>query len=284
MATRNKEVPVAGRKLAQSTSKPLANQIVAGAAINIADDAGVGQEQMGAKDLSIPRISILQDLSPQVKKTEPEFIKGSEAGMICDIVNAKVFSGETGVSIIPVHYRRTNLEWRPRKDGGGFVADHGSDDKILATCVKGEKGGYKTKAGNDVKATAEYFVYLVNPKTGEYTPYVLSMAGSQLKKARRWNTMINQLRVAHPTLAGQTINPAMFYLSYNATTVPEKNDMGSWYGWKIVGTTPTLEIKHGSQIYMAAREFHKQIASGAVTAAAPRESNTDPVPDENAPM
>jgi hypothetical protein len=93
------------------------------------------------------------------------------------------------------------------------------------------------------------------------------MAGSQLKKSRRWNTMMNQLRV--PAANGTTFNPAMFYRSYHITTVPERNDQGSWFGWHIAPALDTIKLPQGEQLYVAARDFRKSIAEGKVTVAKP---------------
>jgi hypothetical protein len=252
----------------------------------MADDAGVGQESMDRSDYAIPRIKILQDLSPQVKKTEQGYIKGSEAGMICDPISEQVFDGEKGVLVIPISYRRSHIEWRPREKGGGIVADHGADGKILEQTHKDDRGRAVLPNGNQITINAEYFVFLVDEENGSYTPYVLGMAGTQLKKSRRWNTMINQMRIQNPNGEG-TINPAMFYRSYKLSTEPERNDQGSWFGWHITPDKPTTELENGVQLYLAAREFRKQVVAGAVQAQQPaEETHASPkgVDDELFPM
>ena len=249
-------------------------------AINIEDDANVGQEAMSQRDFAIPSLSVLQDLSPQIKKTKTEYIKGAEVGMICDAVSATLFDGEQGVVVVPVHYRRANVEWKPNR--GGMVKDHGTDDTVLTACVRNDEGRSILPGGNIVTVTAEYFVFLLDGEGG-YQPYVLRMSGSQLKKARRWNTMINQLRV--PSVNGGTFNPAMFYRSYLLTTTPEQNDKGAWMGWKVSPATKVLDLDNGSVIYQAARDFHNQIKAGAVVAAAHSQSDqASASEDANAPL
>lgn len=248
---------------------------------NLAEqDAGAGQEGMTSQDMSIPRLSILQDLSKQVKKQEPEYIKGAETGQICDAVTETLWDGETGILVVPISYRRAHLEWKP--DRGGFVKDHGVDDAILAKCTKGPKGENILPDGNRISVSAEYFIFLINEETGAQTPYLVSMSGSQMKKARRWNTTMNQFRV--PKEGGGDFNPAMFYRAYRLTTIPEKNDRGSWFGWKVTPEINVLDMENGGNIYLAAREFRKQVAAGAVTAAAPHEPDGDPTRDDKAPM
>lgn len=235
------------------------------------EDQGAGLETIGRDDLSIPRIKVLQDLSPQVKKTEMGYIEGAEVGMLCDPITGQLWDGEKGIVLVPISYRRAHLEFWPResKKGKGFVADHGADGDILNSTTKNEKGHNMTEKGTVVSVHAEYFVFLVDPKTGSYTPYVFSLASTQLKKSRMWNTMMNQLKVPNPSKPDVMICPAMFYRSYLITLVPERNDHGSWMGIKITPDAFTLELKGGENIYRAAREFRKSILEGKVSAAAP---------------
>ncbi len=273
--TKKQESP--SKAITKATTKALSTEQV-----NVEADAGMGQEEMKRDDYAIPRLSILQDLSPQVKKTEDGYIKGAEAGMICDVLNEKIFDGDNGIAVIPVSYRRAHIEWKPRKSGGGFVKDHGSDPAILSQVQRDPDSGALTfKNGNTLSIVGEYFVFLLDEEGG-FSPYVLSMTGSQQKKSRRWNTMINQLRV--PAKEGGTFNPAMFYLTYRLSTVPERNDQGSWFGWKIQPETPTLELDNGDQVYIAAREFRNQINKGDVKVAAPSQGHDSATEDDSKPM
>jgi hypothetical protein len=267
----------------QSDQKPATQtKALSTTVVNAEADAGAGQEEMKRDDYAIPRLTILQDLSPQVKKTEEGYIKGAEAGMICDALNERIFDGDNGIAVIPVSYRRAHIEWKPRKSGGGFVKDHGSDPAILQQVTRDPDSGLVFKNGNTLSIVGEYFVFLLD-KEGGFSPYVLSMSGSQQKKSRRWNTMINQLRV--PAQGGGTFNPAMFYMTYRLSTVPERNDQGSWFGWKIQPETPTLELDNGDQVYVAAREFRNQINKGDVKVAAPSQGHdTTTTESDDKPM
>jgi len=266
------------KTLVKTESKTLSKEQV-----NAESDAGMGQEEMKRDDYAIPRLTILQDLSPQVKKTEDGYIKGAEAGMICDVLSEKLFAGDNGIAVIPVSYRRAHIEWKARKSGGGFVKDHGSDPAILSQVQRDPDSGALTfQNGNTLSIVGEYFVFLLD-KEGGFSPYVLSMTGSQQKKSRRWNTMINQLRVPARE-GGGTFNPAMFYMTYRLSTVPERNDQGSWFGWKIQPETPTLELPNGDQVYVAAREFRNQINKGDVKVAAPAQGHDPAGEDDSKPM
>lgn len=229
-------------------------------------DVGAGQEQMTQDDLMIPRLQILQSMSPQVNKRDGAYVEGAEVGMILNTVTNKVYDGEDGILVVPVSYRRAHIEWKANR--GGLAGDHGADTTCLASCTRGDRGEYFTADGNEIVPTAEYFVYVIEAD-GSYAPAILSMSKSQMKKARRWNSMINSLQIQHPT-EDTTINPAMFYTAYRLTTVPEENDAGSWFGWGVTmefdGASGGIigNLPNGQAIYLSARDFRQQVSAGEV--------------------
>jgi len=230
------------------------------------EDAGTAAENMTQDDMMIPRISILQSMSKQLIEGKPEYIENSKAGQIFENVDKSVIDGKKGITVVPVSYRRAYVEWLP--DRKGIVTDHGSDSKCLEGC-ENVKGIHITPDGNEIITNGEYFVFVVN-KDGFY-PALISMNKSQLKKSKRWNSMINRLSIPHPNGNG-SINPAMFWTSYTLTTVPESNDDGHWFGWDIkmmydAQSGGILEnLPNGADIYMAARDFRQRIADNQVQA------------------
>tara|TARA_R110001592_G_scaffold85504_3_gene252778 strand:- start:413 stop:1210 length:798 start_codon:yes stop_codon:yes gene_type:complete len=231
------------------------------------EDQGAGQEGIESQDLMIPRITILQSMSPQVNKRDGQYVDGAEVGSIFNTVSISAVDGEEGITVVPIKYRRAHIEWKANR--GGFVADHGSDASILQQCTQDE--GYKNilDNGNEIVVTGEFFIFVIKPD-GSHEPAILSMTSSQLKKARRWNSMIQYLKVPKPD--GGVFNPAMFYASYKLTTVPEENDQGSWFGWDIEcldgGSGGILDsLNNGQSIYLDARSFKERVDNQTVSAA-----------------
>jgi hypothetical protein len=239
-------------------------------------DDGNLDNNMGKDDIAIPRLSVLQSLSPAVNKRDAEYIQGAEAGMLVDLTQQRLFDGEEGVVVIPVTYRRSYIEWQP--DRGGFVADHGIDDELLQTAERNEKGALVLPNGNNLVITAEYVIMIVTEDG--IAPAVLSLSSSQLKKSKRWNTMITNFRIDHPN--GGKFNPAMFYRAYRIKTVPESNDRGSWFGISISPEMNVIDMEDGKDIYLQARELREQLDSGEIKVAQPVAEGGDE--DSDSPM
>jgi hypothetical protein len=230
------------------------------------EDQGSGAEGIDTQDLMIPRISILQQGSPQISKRDSEYVEGAESGSIFNTVTRIAKDGEQGITVLPIKYRRAYIEWKPNR--GGFVRDHGNNGSILDQCEQ-DQATFKhiNSEGNEIVTTAEYFLFMLDD-AGGYETALLSMSGSQLKKSRRWNSMMSQLKLPKPDKTGY-FNPAMFYTCYKLTTCPEENDLGSWFGWDIEmlhGDSGGIieNVKGGEEVYMAARSFKEKVVAGSV--------------------
>ena len=233
-------------------------------------DAGVGSESMTVDDLAIPRINIIQSLSPQRSKTKSEYIEGAEEGMIFDSVSKKLIDGEKGILIVPIQFTKLFLEWAPRETGKGLVANHGGDRAAYDAATVNLKYQHITNAGNEVIPTAEYFVFLIDEETGSARPYVLSMSKSGMKHAKRWNSIINTLLDTHPTKPEiNNWDAPIFWGTYRLTAVPESNQQGEWYRWEIKQEGTIKDLENCWDIYTAANKFREGIADGKVKAQEP---------------
>jgi len=227
-------------------------------------DAGAGLENVTRDDLIIPRLSILQALSPQVNKRDGAYIEGAEQGSIFDNVANSVHDGATGLIVVPISFRKAHLEWKA--DRGGFVADHGPDSSCLEGLTRGSRGEYLTAEGNEIVPTSEFYVFVVG-EDGSFTSASISMSKSQSKKARQWNAMMTRLQI---DVNGQRVPAASFWTAYLLSTVPEENDQGSWFGWSIKMLYDAQSggiiqnLPNGKEIYLAARAFREQIKAGEV--------------------
>ena len=227
------------------------------------EDAGAGFENADATAYAIPFLSILQSGSPQVKKSDGAYIKGAEEGMFFNSVTNDIFDGAGGLEVIPCYYKRVYLKWAPRDSGGGFGGEFLPSDPIVATVVKTDKGDI-CPDGDFLADTRVHYVLLVKPD-GTFQPAVISMASTQVKKSRTWMSKMEGIKFKRAD--GTLFTPPMYSHVYKLTTVPEKNDQGSWFGWQ----TELVRMQEDPQLFAASKEFKRAIAAGEIKEKTPVE-------------
>jgi len=216
-----------------------------------------GLENVTGRDLLIPRITILQDLSPQVKKNKPEFIEGAEIGDFCDTAAGEVFKE---MLLLPCYFAVINLEWAPRATGKGLIANHGTSREIFKDSRQDEKRRW-FHGENLVSETMTF--YCLNVTAGGRRCFV-PMASTSLKSGRAWLTRITNERVRNPR-TGAEFQPPIFYRSWIAKVTEESNNQGSWFGWKLEPGPTVLEIDPTKTLLVNAKDFLEQARSGLVS-------------------
>lgn len=223
-------------------------------------DAGSGFEEATASSYAIPFIQILQSGSPQCKKSDGAYIKGAEEGMFYNTVTGKLYSGETGILVIPCHFTNRFIEWKTRESGGGFVAEHMPG--TTAATTKDDKGRDMLPNGNTLVDTRNHYVLMLETDEDglvSVEPALITMSSTQLKKSRNWMSKMQGIKIK--TNAGFMQAP-MASRIYRLTTVPEQNDKGSWFGFKV-----ELEaVVQDPAQYKAAQEFAAAVKSGSAKA------------------
>lgn len=193
-----------------------------------------GYESVTVDDLLVPRLNILQALSPQLKKSDAAYIKGAEAGDICDVGTGEVF--KDGIKFLPVMYRKEFLEWAPRNTGGGLVNVH-TDASILEQTTRDDKNRPIMPSGNLISETAQF--YGLNLSANNRRCF-LPMSSTQLKKARKFITLAMSEKLKRSD--GSEYTAPLFYRSYDLSTAEEQNNEGTWYGWTIARAESVVEM------------------------------------------
>jgi len=223
--------------------------------------AGAGMENVSASDLLVPRLAILQALSPQLSKKKAEFIEGAEIGDIADLGTGELF--KDGILFLPVHYRKDYLEWAPRSTGKGLVNVH-HDPAILDRCTRDEKNRPITAEGNLIAETAQFFGLNLS---ADRRKCFLPMTSSQLKKARKWMTLATGEKLKRGD--GSEFVAPLFYRSYHLTTAEESNGDGEWAGWSVARGAALPELEIGVDwrvIKQEAIEFRESLLRGELRA------------------
>jgi hypothetical protein len=127
-----------------------------------------------------------------------------------------------------------------------------------------DKGKRFDDEGNQLTDALQFFIMLVNKETFEFEVAVLNFAASQARKGRGWvSTIGNRMERKD----GQLIRPAIYFYSYEITTVPESNDQGSWYGFLINEGPKVMDLENGREIFRTAKQLRERIKAGEVKAA-----------------
>lgn len=215
-----------------------------------------GLENVTAADLIMPRITIIQALSPQLQKSKPEFIKGAKAGQFCDTAGKLTWDDE--LELICCHYARVHLEWAPR--GGkksGLVANHGIDPSVMKRTQRDERNRAVLPNGNYIAETMTFFCLNVNDNGKEcFVP----MTSTQMKAARLWIQLMQGIRLE--TSAGVPFVPDCYYQSYVANVVEQSNNDGEWFGWNMTAGTKTLELDPTRDLLERAKAFNAVASIG----------------------
>ena len=218
-----------------------------------------GFERTKTEDFGIPFIIIVQDGSPEVKKSHPAYatkkIEGAEPGSIINTQSRQVLNPDGApVIFVPCSYERMYVEWKPRDEGGGFVRQHISD-AILSQCKRSEEDNRDYLPNGNLIVTTAYFFGLLIDDDGNGSQCVISMTSTQLKKARMWLNMAMSIKFDGPN---GKFTPPLFSHKYALTTVAESNNDGSWMGWHIETAGPMSN----KALIENAKEVAKKMSAG----------------------
>tara|TARA_R100001460_G_scaffold7883_3_gene19823 strand:+ start:3053 stop:3838 length:786 start_codon:yes stop_codon:yes gene_type:complete len=215
-------------------------------------DAGGGMEHMTPEDFTIPRLKILQALSPEVNKRDGGYIDGAAAGDIVNTVTKQLYTEDNPLTVLPVAYKRMYLEWQPRESGGGLVNQH-TDASILGQTTKDERYADVLPNGNYIQTSATH--YALTLEGDSFQQVMIPMSNTQLKKSRTWNSVMSSIKIKGSE--GNVFTPPSYSHKYKLTTVQESNDRGTWFGWNIELLGPITETE--MSLYAIAREFAKTV-------------------------
>ena len=232
-------------------------------------DAGQGIANIKQEDLALPFLKVLGQLSPEVNTRDAKHVKGAQPGMIINSVTNELYDGEKGIQVLPVYYKRQQIEWQDRGESKGApvnIYDAG-DDIPQTTRDKSNKD--RLANGNYLENTVSHFVVLLG-KTP--TTALISMKATQLKISRKWNSMMMGIKMQGKN---GLFTPPTYSHIYKLKTVQQSNDKGTWFGWDVSKVGPIAD----KGIYEIAKGFSNNVAKGAVVA-----KHGDPQSKEEAPF
>lgn len=222
------------------------------------EESRQGLENIGQEDMAIPFLKILEKLSPEVDKQKPDrFIDGAEAGDIWDSVNEILYKQEDGLYVIPLTYKKEDIEWRLRSAGGGLVRIYPTSENILAKTKKSADGKRDMLMDDtEILRTHQHLVIVVTKDGGQY-PAIIAMTKSRMKDSKAWNSKLAGLKFEDKD---GSYTPPSFGTIWHITTKGKSNDQGSWSVWDIKFHGPVDD----GEIYQTAKLTRDAGLSGAI--------------------
>jgi len=179
-----------------------------------ADKPARGSEQAGIDDIVLPRLLLLQQLSPQLDEAAEEYIEGAKAGDIINNVTGTNYG--KALTIIPVYFRKEHLVWKERKKGGGFFGAYASPQEANAAVAQLEP----PHEDYDVVDTATQFVLVCN-EDGSLDQAILSMSKTKLSCSRKLQSLIRMTE------------QDSFAHKYTLSSVAAQSDLGKYFNFSV---------------------------------------------------
>jgi hypothetical protein len=192
-----------------------------------------GSEEVGSKDIVLPRLEIVQSQSP-IKDEKPDEAK---EGFLFNSATGDVL-GDT-VYFIPVYYRMEYLVWKDQDEGGGFFGSYETEGQAKQRAAEVVAGGEQPEF-IEVVDTPVHYGLLIDPNTGATQQIVISMAKSKSKVSRKWNAAI------------QIAGGDRFARTYRIGTFKDKNKQNkTFFNYTVmpVGWTPKAAFDEAVKLY-----------------------------------
>jgi hypothetical protein len=225
------------------------------------DDAQGGYENQTKDDYTIPFIAVLQTNSPQCE--DKENFPGAEPGMIFNTASEEI---SKKVYFIPSMTEHVFVEWKPRVDGGGFVAIHTLNSDVVKV-AKGESeqfGKYKTQDGNDLAETFYVYGIIYDGDDDPVTGVVIAFTSTKIKPYKQWTTKMRSFQIK--LKSGRKHQPPLFAHRVKLSTVKQKNKHGTFYNYTLRPAVENIKkslLPPGNKLLEAAKDFGELVRSGA---------------------
>ena len=220
---------------------------------NLEKFAGTGLDTITTDDIATPRLKVLAQMSPELEE-----IDGAKAGMICNSVSKKIYSGQDGISVVVCGYDKVWLEWQDRGKGSSAPVNIFSPVDKPTNAVRGDDGKFRLESGNYLEECANFYCLLLNGGVAP-EPAIISMKATQLKAARSWAYSLKNEFIQNPKTKKLFLAPS-WYRIYTLTTTKQSNDKGSWYGWVV----NKGDFLNSEDTFDMAANFNESVRKGIV--------------------
>jgi hypothetical protein len=174
-----------------------------------------GFEESKAEDVIIPRIKVIQALSPE--RTDGIAVEG-------DILNSLTQEKVNGKRFIPVKQYYTNIRWNSDRNAElrmlcrSFDGKVGNDENGALVCAVCKKNQFdNSKQGKDAQPTCTAYLNFIGFFEGDAMPVVLSFAKTNYNEGKKLLSMAKSMRASSWNYA------------YALDSKKVSKDKNSWY-------------------------------------------------------
>jgi len=227
--------------------------------------AGEGFENVGAGDLKIPIISVLQTNSPQCDHRTG--VPDAKPGDFYVDVTQTLIPGEEGFEFIICDVRHVFVEWKPRESGGGLVDVYPMGSEMFMWAASNNKIGEKLfnprAKGNQLVET--YYIHLLMMQNGEpLGEFLLPLASTKIDAYRRLMTQVSLFLRARQSIP-------RYAFKFKAATEFRENPKGKFYTVKFSPANGELNQSlinptTDQDMFKLARDTHKRAVAVDVKA------------------
>lgn len=161
---------------------------------NYNPEMAYGFEETKPEDIIIPRIKVIQALSPE--RVDGEAVEG-------EILNSLTKEKLNGIPFIPIKQYYTNIRWNPDRNADirmfcrSFDGRIGQDDTGSLICEQCKKNQFdNTKTGKEAQPTCTAFINFLGFFEGNPMPVVLSFARTNYNEGKKLLSIARSMRVA----------------------------------------------------------------------------------------
>lgn len=140
-----------------------------------------GNENITQDDIIVPRLNLIQTISPECDENDPNFVEGAKAGMFINNLTRELY--ESPVVIIPVAYRKEYVIFKERSAGGGFKGSYPSEAEAQNFIEM------SAETNLEIIETGVHFCLLVKDN-GSFEEVVVTMTSTKLKASRKLNSLV----------------------------------------------------------------------------------------------
>lgn len=209
-------------------------------------DQPLGFGDDDGEDLIIPRIKIMQALSPEVQ---------DQKAMIGTIINSLSLENVTDKVFVPVCKFNNNILWRDRNAGGGIIcraadAKRGiNEDGSVLFCAQCRKCEFdNTKQGRDAIPQCTKYINFLGFFVDDYTPIILSFSKTNMAEGKQ---MYSMAKVARQNI---------WNFGYKLSVKKKSNNANSWFIIAPIAAGPTSD-----EVRAIGMDMYRQFANSMTT-------------------